>query len=30
MTIHISSLHEHAFTAVQFPLEPHILCSTAR
>jgi len=30
MIIHISSLHKHASTAAQTPLELHILCSTAR
>jgi len=30
MTVHISSLHKHAFTAAQIPLELHILCWTAR
>jgi len=26
MIIHISSLHKHAFTAAQIPLELHIFC----
>jgi len=30
MVIHISSLHKHAFTAAQMPLELHILCWSAR
>jgi len=29
MTIHISSLHKHAFTAAQIPLELH-MCWNAR
>jgi len=30
MTVYISSLHIHAFTAAQIPSELHILCPTAR